>query len=158
MTVRTRQFGALAFRRSADGRIEIALVTSRERRRWIIPKGWPRPSEAHLSAAREALEEAGLVGTISPLSIGDYRYDKIRADGAALECSVAVHLLAVEQELADWPERPYRQRRWVSTDRLVDELDEVNLVELLRRTDFVAAMEAMIDGAATGTAITTPAH
>ncbi|MGD9737982.1 MAG: NUDIX hydrolase [Bauldia sp.] len=143
MTARTRQYGALAFRRGADGRIEVALVTSRERGRWIIPKGWPRPAEAHLTVAREALEEAGLVGTVSSESLGIYRYDKIRTDGAAVECEVDVHLLAVEQELEDWPERPHRQRRWVRPEALADELDEANLAELLRSTDWVGAIQRM---------------
>jgi 8-oxo-dGTP pyrophosphatase MutT (NUDIX family) len=52
-----------------DGIVRVLLLTSRETKRWIIPKGWPmkgrKPSGA---AAREALEEAGLVGRPSPSS------------------------------------------------------------------------------------------
>ena len=51
------QYGALPYRVGPDGAVEILLVTSRETRRWIIPKGWPikglKPSK---SAAREAAE------------------------------------------------------------------------------------------------------
>lgn len=146
MTGLTRQYGALPFRRGSDGRIEIALVTSRTRRRWIIPKGWPQPEEAHLAAAREALEEAGLVGTVAQKAIGAYRYDKIRADGAAVACEVDVHLLAVERELDHWPEREHRLRRWVRAAAVADELDEAGLSTLLRGTDWLSAAKDMCEG------------
>jgi 8-oxo-dGTP pyrophosphatase MutT (NUDIX family) len=43
-----------------------SLVTSRETRRWIIPKGWPKKGKSpDHSAAREAFEEAGVVGAIA---------------------------------------------------------------------------------------------
>jgi len=62
---------------AADG-LEILLITSRETRRRIIPKGWLirdlRPRDV---AAREAFEEAGLVGKIvGKRSIGSYHYNK----------------------------------------------------------------------------------
>ncbi|HEY3622474.1 MAG TPA: NUDIX domain-containing protein [Roseiarcus sp.] len=45
--------------------LEILLVTTRQSKRWIIPKGWPikglRPAK---SAAREAFEEAGVRGPV----------------------------------------------------------------------------------------------
>jgi len=42
------------------------LITSRDTRRWVIPKGWPKKgtSPRH-SAAREAFEEAGVVGAVA---------------------------------------------------------------------------------------------
>jgi 8-oxo-dGTP pyrophosphatase MutT (NUDIX family) len=49
------QYGALPYRFGAEGELELLLVTSRGRGRWIMPKGWPikglKPQEA---AAREA--------------------------------------------------------------------------------------------------------
>src|SRR5439155_1631186 len=57
------QYGALPYRLSAGSRPQFMLVTSRETRRWIIPKGSPKKGKSpHHSAAREAFEEAG-VGT-----------------------------------------------------------------------------------------------
>jgi ADP-ribose pyrophosphatase YjhB (NUDIX family) len=60
------QYGALPYRFTADAAREIHLVTTRQTRRWIIPKGWPikglRPAK---SAAREAFEEAGVRGKIA---------------------------------------------------------------------------------------------
>ena len=35
------QLAALPWRRTSGGDVEVLLITSRETRRWIIPKGWP---------------------------------------------------------------------------------------------------------------------
>ena len=49
-------------RRNPDGSLSVLLVTSRQTRRWVIPKGWPWPDrEDHVAAAlREVEEETGL--------------------------------------------------------------------------------------------------
>ena len=58
-----RQIAALPVRREADGSLLVLLVTSRDRRRWVIPKGWPWPDrEDCVAAAEEAREEAGVLG------------------------------------------------------------------------------------------------
>src|SRR3712207_7349402 len=58
------QVAALPFR-IRDGRIEVLLVTSRETKRWLIPKGWPmKGKKPHKAAAQEAEEEAGVKGEI----------------------------------------------------------------------------------------------
>ena len=58
--------------------MEVMLVTSRGSRRWIIPKGWPkRGILPHDMAAKEAFEEAGVIGKVSERSIGSYPYDKV---------------------------------------------------------------------------------
>ncbi len=91
------------------------LVTSRETGRWVIPKGWPISGlTPQNSAAREAIEEAGVLGQISDQPIGTYHYDKRLADGSSMLCAVEVFLLKVEQQLASWPEQTQRQTRWFS--------------------------------------------
>src|ERR1700761_4167940 len=85
------QFAALPWRRQGDGLFKVLLITSRETRRWVIPKGWPMaghtPCEA---AAQEAYEEAGLVGEPGQDSIGAYTYDKRLRDGTARPVTVQV--------------------------------------------------------------------
>ncbi len=75
---RRKQYGALPYRVTASGSIEILLVTTRQTKRWAIPKGWPakklKPCE---SAAREAYEEAGVRGTIGAKPIGTFTYEKL---------------------------------------------------------------------------------
>ena len=65
--------------------LEVLLVTTRQMRRWIIPKGWPiKGLNPPWSAAREAYEEAGIRGTVGAKSIGVFSYEKsLEANGGA---------------------------------------------------------------------------
>jgi 8-oxo-dGTP pyrophosphatase MutT (NUDIX family) len=130
------QVAALPIRRSSDGTCHVLLVTSRETRRWIIPKGWPQPQqEDHASAAQEALEEAGVLGTANAESVGTYVYQKRRRRGA-MTVRVTVYLLAVTEELADWPERQQRERAWFTPAEAADKVDEPELRDLLRQASW----------------------
>lgn len=72
-----RQYAALPWRRGADG-LEILLITSRETRRWVLPKGWGKKDEpATIAVAREALEETGVAGPVAETPLGQYRYQKV---------------------------------------------------------------------------------
>ena len=85
------QYGALPYRLSAGSRPQFMLVTSRETRRWIIPKGWPKKGKSpHHSAAREAFEEAGVVGAIARRPVGTFSYEKRLRNGGAVVCQVRV--------------------------------------------------------------------
>ena len=106
------QCAALPFRPGAHG-IEVLLITSRETRRWVIPKGWPMKGKTpHEAAAVEAHEEAGLDGDISPQSVGSYRYAKRLKSGKDRLVQVQVFPLRVTFEGDDWPEKEQRVRRW----------------------------------------------
>ena len=125
------QVAALPVRRSEDG-CEILLITSRETRRWIIPKGWPmKGRKDHDAAAQEALDEAGVVGKVSKHPIGGYTYDK-RLGDRTKPCRVMVYRLDVERELDGWAERDQRVRRWYSPAQAADLVSEPNLAALLR--------------------------
>ena len=115
-----------------DGNLYVMLVTSRETRRWIIPKGWPEKRLApHALAAREAYEEAGLVGRIEKRPIGRYRYDKRLKSDKMVPCVVDVYLLNVENELDDWPEKAERERRWMLPTQAAELVSEDDLANLL---------------------------
>jgi len=76
------QYGVLPYRIDAEGKVEILLITSKERRRWVVPKGNPIPFFLNYeSAAREAFEEAGVEGRIGTAPIGSFRYEKRRRAG-----------------------------------------------------------------------------
>jgi 8-oxo-dGTP pyrophosphatase MutT (NUDIX family) len=135
-TVRTqssqrRQVAALPWRRGTDG-IEILLVTSRETRRWVIPKGGRMPglSDAQ-AAAQEALEEGGVEGDVAPEPLGTFRYLKILRRGATRWCVVSVHALAVRLEHPAWREQSERERIWVSADEAVRRVAEPDLKTLI---------------------------
>ncbi|HEV3043893.1 MAG TPA: NUDIX hydrolase [Roseiarcus sp.] len=127
-----RQVAALPFRRTATGDIEILLVTSRESGRFIIPKGWPmkRLDDAD-AAAKEAYEEAGVVGKVKRKSIGDYIYWK-RFERSFELLKVDVYALEVRQQRADWPEKNARKSGWLSKEEAAKRVDEPGLVALLK--------------------------
>ena len=75
-TSRRVQYAALPYKPAAAGP-EVMLVTSRGKQRWIIPKGWPHGGRAPCDlAAREAFEEAGVLGAVGRRSVGSFRYKK----------------------------------------------------------------------------------
>jgi 8-oxo-dGTP pyrophosphatase MutT (NUDIX family) len=118
------QLAALPYRQ-VEGRLEVLLVTSRETRRWIIPKGWAeKGTKPHDMAAREAFEEAGVRGKVGKRPHGSYRYEKRLTAKRSVECEV-------EQELADWPEKGERERRWLSPSQAALDISESGLVAML---------------------------
>lgn len=127
------QYGALPYRFTAEGAVEFLLVTSRRTRRWIIPKGWPikglRPAQ---SAAREAFEEAGVLGKIGRQSLGSFQYRKLlKPNSDFVECQVQVFPLRVKQELVDWPEVHERELRWLDAAGAAQIICDAGLKDLV---------------------------
>jgi 8-oxo-dGTP pyrophosphatase MutT (NUDIX family) len=126
-----QQVAALPLRRGATGNLEILLVTSRETKRWVIPKGWPQPACSDPgSAAREALEEAGVEGAIEERSVGSFRYAKRRTK-ADIDVNVTVFILHVTRELDHWPEARERERVWLSPLEASERVAEPDLSALI---------------------------
>lgn len=131
-----RQIAALPYRTDGDAidaPIHILLITSRETRRWVIPKGnVPSGTTPHQAAAIEAEDEAGVRGAICPTPLGSYRYRKRRQNGASLMVDVDVFPLAVSRELPRWKEQDERERRWFTLTEAADAVDEEDLRDLMR--------------------------
>jgi 8-oxo-dGTP pyrophosphatase MutT (NUDIX family) len=127
------QYGALPYRRRADAGTEVMLVTSRRTGRWIIPKGWPMKREApHVASAREALEEAGVVGDVSARPIGSYSYQKLLKQGGLVACEVHVFLLEVKRQRKTWSEKGKRQVQWFSSAEAAAAVQEPALSDIIR--------------------------
>ena len=115
-----------------DG-ILIALITSRRRGRWILPKGWPiKDRSLPASAAQEALEEAGCLGQIAMAPCGSFKYQKATAKGYDIESTVEVYPLKVCYQCLDWRERRERNLEWVSLGQAASLVDEMELRHLLQ--------------------------
>ncbi|HYD27347.1 NUDIX hydrolase [Brevundimonas sp.] len=126
-----RQVAALPWRCGPDG-VEILLVTSRETRRWVTPKGGRMSGKTDAeAAAQEALEEAGIEGVVDDRPLGTFRYLKVLKRRAPRWCVVTVYGLEVTAELPDWQERDERERVWVSRDEAVRRVDEPDLKALI---------------------------
>ena len=126
-----RQVAALPWRRGVVG-IEILLVTSRETRRWVTPKGGRMAGKTDAeSAAQEALEEAGIEGVTTEAPIGTFRYLKVLKRRAPRWCVVGLHALEVRVEHPVWHEQAQRERAWLSRDEAVRRVDEPDLKALI---------------------------
>lgn len=132
------QVAALPVRSGPTGP-EIMLITSRETRRWVVPKGWPmKGRKDHEAAAQEAREEAGLEGRIHKHPLGAYTYLK-RTDGTAEPCRVMVYRLDVEGERRSWRERGQRERRWFPAAEAASQVAEPRLASMIRAVADTAA-------------------
>ena len=128
-----RQVAALPWRGEGDA-LRILLVSSRETRRWVIPKGWPMKDKTDFqAAATEAYEEAGLDGVIAEQPIGDYEYLKRLKSGAARLVRVDVYPLKVTGEREAWPEQGQRTLRWMTPIEAALAVQEPDLRDLIAR-------------------------
>lgn len=127
----SQQYAALPWRRAP--RFEILLITSRETRRWVIPKGWPMPGlNAAESAAQEAYEEAGIRGQMAAQALGHYTYSKRRSGGVKKRFRVDVFAMEVTEVLGEWPEAHERTRQWLSPEEALALVEEPELAALIR--------------------------
>lgn len=126
-----RQSGALPYA-VVDGRIVFLLVTSRKSGRWIFPKGSVSTGLTPWdSAAKEALEEAGVAGEISSTSLGTYR-----ASDKGEPVVVDLYPLRVDAQMDEWQEKGQRLRHWAmlaETKRLLADPMLVHLVDALHQ-------------------------
>jgi 8-oxo-dGTP pyrophosphatase MutT (NUDIX family) len=128
------QFAALPWRSGVGGRREVMLLTSRETRRWVVPKGWPmkglNPAQV---ASQEAFEEAGLIGDIvGKKPLGNYHYQKKLAKKETLT-EVLVYSFHVRQQLDDWPEKDQRTTEWFDAIDAAALVNEGGLAGIIER-------------------------
>jgi 8-oxo-dGTP pyrophosphatase MutT (NUDIX family) len=128
VTRKARQVAALPWRLADDGGLEILLVTSRTSKHWLLPKGWPIPGKSGLEAAlQEAYEEAGIQAKGPDTPLGRYAFIKVLHDATELPCSMAVYAVGSIEELAEWPEKGQRERRWFAQADAVSIAFDFNL-------------------------------
>ena len=128
------QFGALCWR-VKKGETQILMVTSRNTKRWIIPKGWPSHGQtAAESAATEAWEEAGVKGKVGTQCLGVYTYAKAMPK-TRLPVMVAVFPVKVRKRSKDFPERKQRRTKWMSPKKASSVVAEPELRGILRHFD-----------------------
>jgi NTP pyrophosphohydrolases including oxidative damage repair enzymes len=124
--VLVEQSGVIPYR-IMDEKIEVMLITSSGGKRWVIPKGLIEPDmTSQDSAAKEAWEEAGLLGQVFPDLMGTYKYYK-----SGCTWRVDVFLLLVQTVRENWPEAYKRKRQWVSIPKAIKRVDELELKLIL---------------------------
>ena len=124
---RHRQVAALCYRFN-DDTLEVLLIKTRGRGRWIVPKGWPMSRCKHSKAALiEAFEEAGVKGTVTSEPVGSFTYRKEK-----LDCEAKAYPVKVTCLKKRFPEKATRTRKWVSRERAARLVEEPSLKRLIR--------------------------
>jgi 8-oxo-dGTP pyrophosphatase MutT (NUDIX family) len=127
-----KQIAALPFR-TKSAKLRILLITTRGKRRWSVPKGWPmRRKQPHRAAAVEAYEEAGLLGRISAKAIGRFKHSKGKGKHKRV-LDVTLFPLKVKKRHKHWPERGQRRAVWLRPSEAARRVDRPELRRLLRR-------------------------
>lgn len=125
------QASAICFQVDNRGEHRVMLVGSLRNGRWGLPKRHVGNDEDTVrAAAREAFEEAGIVGMVSCDVFGTYLYFK---DSTGLRYRVTVHLLRVERRLNDFPESGIRRSHWCFIDDAIDLVSQPDLRNILER-------------------------
>ncbi|NQV14191.1 NUDIX hydrolase [bacterium] len=94
---------------------KVVLITARGSNRWIIPKGsivWDLSAQD--SAAKEALEEAGVKGDVSANEIGTYTYEKLGG-----RFKVRLYFMEVTKLKDKWQEKDFRKRKLVTPKQAI---------------------------------------
>jgi len=98
-----------------NGETKVVLVRSSTNKNWIIPKGgvqkYMSPGQ---SAAKEAFEEAGVLGKVSKKVLAEYNYNK-----CGCFCHVYIYQLEVNRILDSWDEMDRRSRIIVSIEKAI---------------------------------------
>ena len=120
------QSGVIPYRRK-DGELQILLITSLKRKRWILPKGYIEfnlsPFE---SAKKEAYEEAGVTGANETVEVG---YLKMKRSIGF--CNIIIYSMEVLEVLDDYPEKDLRKRKWFSVKEAAENISLPEVSEMI---------------------------
>ena len=114
--------------RIKKGKPEVLIISSSKKKHWVVPKGIKEPGfSPQQSAAKEAVEEAGVEGKVGKKMIGSYVYDKWGAS-----CTVEVFPMKVTKVIPKkyWEER-HRGREWVSPEQAAEKLRQRELAPMV---------------------------
>jgi 8-oxo-dGTP pyrophosphatase MutT (NUDIX family) len=127
------QSGVIPYRRTKDG-LEVLLITSLKKKKWVIPKGFIEfnlsPFE---SAKKEAYEEAGILGANETMELGYFSNQK-----SIGICHVKVFAMEVIEILDDYPEKIHRSRKWFNLK------EASSVIEIKEISDMIARLESRI--------------
>lgn len=113
-----------------NNKYKVCLVTSRYKRKWILPTG---KHEKNLSdekvAMLEAFEEAGVKGKI------DKSFCKqlaVSSPSGKKKRKTKLYLINVDEQLKNWPEKKQRRRTMVNLKELHRYISDKKLKKLIR--------------------------
>lgn len=125
------QSAVIPFEQTDQG-LQVLVIGSSKRKHLVVPKGIHEPGlSAQESAAKESLEEAGVMGPVSEKAIGSYTYPKWGA-----ECTVCVYAQQVAEVLPEsqWQER-HRGRQWMAPKQAAAKVKQPELGQMIERLE-----------------------
>lgn len=127
------QSGVIPYRKTKDG-LEVLLITSLKKKKWVIPKGF---IEFNLTpfefAKKEAYEEAGILGTNETIELGYFGNQK-----SIGICHVKVFAMEVTEMLEEYPEKIRRSRKWFNL------MEASSVVEVKEISDMISNLASRI--------------
>jgi 8-oxo-dGTP pyrophosphatase MutT (NUDIX family) len=133
------QIAALC-QRQRKGKCEVLMVTSKTTHRWILPKGWPILSlKAHRTAAIEAFEEAGVIGTAHKDPFASFHSHKGGEGGLKIRTDVLVYLVDVESTTDAFPDCSERDVKWLPIAEAIRICDDPGLVGVLKKLETLSS-------------------
>ncbi len=115
--------------RISNGELELLLITSIKKQKWIFPKGYIEfnlsPFE---SAKKEAYEEAGVIGENETLELGAFELKKKNRSS-----NIKVFSMEVTKELKDYPEKNLRKRKWFSLSEANETIENVEIKNFISK-------------------------
>jgi len=122
------QSGVVPYRKK-ENELEVLLITSLKKKRWIIPKGYVEfnltPFE---SAKKEAYEEAGIIGSNETIELGALKIEKTIG-----VCWMKIFSMEVTEMLEDYPEKNQRKREWFSVKKAAENISIPEISNLILR-------------------------
>jgi 8-oxo-dGTP pyrophosphatase MutT (NUDIX family) len=113
--------------RLEEGKLEILLITSIRKKKWIIPKGFIEFNlSAFESAKKEAFEEAGVIGTNETIELGSFTITKYGG-----RTNIVVYSMEVEKFKDDYPEKNLRKRKWYSVEEAVETISIPEVIKMI---------------------------
>ena len=110
-----------------DGELQILLITSIRKKKWIIPKGFIEFNlSAFESAKKEAFEEAGVIGTNETIELGSFTIKKYGG-----RTNIVVYSMEVEKFKDDYPEKNLRKRKWYTVEEAIETISIPEIMKMI---------------------------
>lgn len=123
-----QQSGVIPYRWQ-NGLLQVLLITKSHKQQWGVPKGIIEPGySSTASAAKEAMEEAGVLGDVDDESLGQYQHEKWGG-----VCHITLYPMRVTTADIDdekW-ESHKREREWVSLTEAEQRLENTEIKNML---------------------------
>lgn len=117
--------------RFENGELQILLITSIRKKKWIIPKGFIEFNlSAFESAKKEAFEEAGVIGTNETIELGSFTIKKYGG-----RTNIVVYSMEVEKFKDDYPEKNLRKRKWYSVEETIETVSIPEVAGMIKKLE-----------------------